>query len=93
MAGDVAHDLATPGGVPDVDRALDVEVRRHGRQVVGVVVHVVTLAGLRRASVSTPVVREHAVAVMQKNSICVSQSSAESGQPWLEQSACPSPSP
>ena len=66
MPGDVAHDLAAAGGVPDVDGILEIEMLRHRSQVVGVVVHVVTVAGLGRASVPAPVVGDDAVAVLEE---------------------------
>ena len=50
-------------------------------QVVGVVIHVVTVAGLRGAAVPAPVMGDDAVAVLQEEQHLVSQSSAESGQP------------
>ena len=64
MSGDVVRDFAAAGGVPNVDGALEIEVGGQRRQVVGVVVHVVTVAGLRGASVPAPVVGDDAVAVL-----------------------------
>ena len=59
-------------------------MRGQRRQVVGVVIHVVAVAGLGRAAVAAPVVGDDAIArASRKNSICASQSSADSGQPWL----------
>jgi len=66
VPGDVAHDLAAAGGVPDVDRVVQVEVRGHRGHVVGVVVHVVTIAGLRGAPVPAAVVSDDPVAVQQE---------------------------
>jgi hypothetical protein len=63
---DVAHDLAAPGGVPDVDRIAQIEMLGHGRQIVGVVIHVVTVTDLARASVTTPIVGDHAVAAAEE---------------------------
>ena len=61
------------------------------RQVVGIVVHVVAVGGLGGPAVAPPVVSDDAVAVLRKNIICASQSSAESGQPWLNTMGWPSP--
>ena len=66
MSRDVAHDLAATGGVPDVDGIPQIEMVGHGRQIVGVVVHVVTVADLARASVAPPIVGDHAVAVAEE---------------------------
>jgi hypothetical protein len=63
---DVPHNFAAAGGVSDVDGVLEIEMGRHRGQVVGVVVHVVTVAGLGGASVPAPVVRDDAVAVQQE---------------------------
>ena len=55
------------------------------RHAVGAVGH------LRRPAVPAPVVRDHAVAAPRKNIIWASQSSAESGQPWLKTIGWPEP--
>ena len=65
MAADVARHLAA-GGVPDVDGVVQVEVLGQAGKVVGVVVHVVALTGLRGAAVPAPVMGDHAVAVVQE---------------------------
>src|SRR5437773_8700201 len=39
----------------DVNRILEVEMIGHGLQIVGIVVHVVSAAGLSRATMSTPI--------------------------------------
>ena len=74
-----------------MDGVLQIELRGQRRQVVGVVVHVVAVADLGGAAVPAPVVGDDAVAVLRKNSIWVSQSSADSGQPWLKTMGWPSP--
>ena len=66
MPGDVAHDLAAAGRVADVHGVMDIEVRGHRGQVVGVVIHVVTVAGLRGPAVPAPVVGDDAIAVLQE---------------------------
>ena len=50
--------------------------------IVGVGVHIVAVVGLGGAAVAAAIVGDHAIALPRKNIICVSQSSAESGQPW-----------
>ena len=64
MSGDVVDDFAATGGVPDVDGALEIEMGSQRGQVVVVMVHVVTVAGLRGASVPTPVMGDHSVALL-----------------------------
>src|SRR4029077_20758797 len=61
---DVVHDFATTGGVPDVDRVVEIAVGGLRGEVVGVVVHVVAVAGLGGASVPAPVMGDDAVAVL-----------------------------
>jgi hypothetical protein len=66
MAGDVVDDLSAAGGVTDVDGVLQNEVLREGGEVIGVMVHVVAIAGLSRAPVSAPVVGDDPVAMLQE---------------------------
>ena len=81
MPGDIVDDLAASGRMADVDRVVEIEIRGQCGQIIGVVVHVVPIAGLRRAAVPPPVVGDNPIAVAQEEHIWVSQSSAESGQP------------
>jgi hypothetical protein len=60
------HDLAAAGGVAHVDRALEVEVGDHGRQVIGVVVHVVPVPDLRRAAMAARSCANDAKALAEK---------------------------
>jgi hypothetical protein len=53
-------------------------MRCQRRKVIGVVIHVVAARGLGRATMATAVMGYDAC--LRKNSICVSQSSADSGQ-------------
>ena len=64
VSGDVVRDFAATGRVSDVDGALQIEMGSQRGQVVGVVIHVVTVAGLRGASVPAPVMGDDAVAVL-----------------------------
>ena len=66
MAADVAGHLAAARRVPDVNGVVQVEVLNQVGQVVGVVVKVVAVAGLRGAAVPAPVMGDHAVAVVQE---------------------------
>ncbi|MGY4483291.1 hypothetical protein ACVWWR_002482 [Bradyrhizobium sp. LM3.2] len=56
------HDFAAAGGVADVDRILQVEMRRHRREIVGIVIHVVAVGDLRRTAVAAAVMGDDAVA-------------------------------
>jgi hypothetical protein len=66
VAAEVACHLSAAGGVPDVDGVVQVEVLDQVGQVVGVVVKVVAVAGLRGAAVAAPVMGDHPVAVVQE---------------------------
>ena len=59
-------DLAATGRVADVNGVVEIEMCGHRGQVVGVVVHVVAIAGLGGAAVPTPVVGDHPVAVAEE---------------------------
>jgi hypothetical protein len=50
----------------DMDRILEAEMRRHRGEIVGIMVEIVPVARLRRASMSTPVMRDYAIALAQK---------------------------
>ena len=63
VSSDVVHDFAATGRVPNMDGVPEIEMGSQCRQVVGVMVHVVTVAGLRGASVPAPVMGDDAVAV------------------------------
>src|SRR5437588_12898027 len=55
MTGEIMHHLAAAGRMADVNAILEVEMVGHGLQIVGIVVHVVAVAGLSRATMSTPI--------------------------------------
>src|SRR5438477_12102098 len=55
MTAEIMHHLAAAGRMADVNRILQVEMIGHGLQIVGIVVHVVSAAGLSRATMSTPI--------------------------------------
>ncbi len=62
----VVHDLAAAGGVPDVDCVLQSEMGCHGREIVCVMVYVMTVRDLCRAAVAAPVVRDAMISLAEK---------------------------
>src|SRR5579863_5051182 len=60
------HDLATAGGMADMDRLLQIEMRRHGRQIVGIMIHVMAVADLAGAAMAAAVMRDDAIAVIEE---------------------------
>ena len=84
MTSDVPGDFAAPGGVPDQDDVVQVEVLDDGGQVVGVVVEIVALPRLARGAMA----RNPWLATKLAEP---SQASAVSGQPWLKTTGCPLP--
>jgi hypothetical protein len=69
MSGDVTRDFAATSGVSDVDGIVQIEMGRNRRQIIGIVVHVVAVAGLRGAVVPAAVLGNDAIAVLPENSI------------------------
>ena len=63
---DVVHDLAATGGVADMDGVPEIEVGSQRGQVVGVMIHVVTVACLGGAAVPAAVMSDDAVAVPEE---------------------------
>src|SRR5882724_1312985 len=55
MTGEIMHHLAAAGRMADVNRIFQVEMIGDGLQIVGIVIHVVTTAGLSRAAMSAPI--------------------------------------
>jgi len=51
------------------------------REIIGVVIHVVTVARLCRAAMAAAIVGDDAKPLLTKNSICASQSSDDRGHP------------
>ena len=66
MAGEIVHHLAAAGGMADMDRILQVEVLGNRREVVSIMVHVMAVAGLRRAAMPAPVMRDHTIALAKE---------------------------
>jgi len=65
VTADVTRDLAAAGRVTDHDRAVQIEPIHHRREVICVGVHIVAGGWLVRATMATPVVRDHAIAVLE----------------------------
>src|SRR6476659_3353489 len=49
------HHLAAAGGMADMNRILQLEMIRDGFEIVGVMVHVMSVTGLSRATMSAPI--------------------------------------
>ncbi len=78
----VVRHLTAAGGMADVHRTLEVECIRQRGDIGRVGIHLVAVKGLGRASVSAPIMRDHAVAMTQEEQHLRVQSSELSGQPW-----------
>jgi hypothetical protein len=81
MPGNIARHLAATRGVADVHRVLEVKRLDEPDDVSGVGIHVVSAHRLGRATVATTVMGNYTVALVRKNIIWASQSSADSGHP------------
>src|SRR5438034_10080381 len=66
MTAEIMHHLAAAGRMADVNRILKVEMIGHRLQIVGIVVHVVSTAGLSRATMSAPISRNDAEAFAEE---------------------------
>ncbi|HEY3826240.1 MAG TPA: hypothetical protein VGL82_16855 [Bryobacteraceae bacterium] len=72
MPTQIARHVSAAGGMADMDGVFQVEMRRESRQVVGVMIHIVAIGGLGRATMATAVMSNHAIATMQKEQqLCV----------------------
>src|SRR5436309_6453472 len=60
MTGEIMHHLAAAGRMADVNRVLEIEMIGDGLQIIGIMVHVVSAAGLSRATMSAPIIRNDA---------------------------------
>ena len=67
----------------DMDGVFQIEMRGKSGEVVGVMVHIVAVGRLRGAAMATAVMSDDAIALLQEEQHLASQSSADSGQPWL----------
>ena len=59
----IMHHLAAAGGMADVNGVLQVEMRGHGREIVGIMIHVVAVADLAGAAVAAAVMGDDAKTV------------------------------
>jgi hypothetical protein len=60
------RNLAAAGGMANVNGVLQIEMRREGRQVIGIVIHVMAVAYLRGSPMTAPVVGNDAIAVLEE---------------------------
>jgi hypothetical protein len=66
MPSEVMHDLTAAGGVADVNGVLQIKMSSHSREIVGVMVHVVAVAGLAGTAVAAAVMGNHPVAAIEE---------------------------
>src|SRR5438094_2405357 len=66
MTAEITHHLTAARRMADVNRIFQVEMIGDGLQIVGIVVHVVSTAGLSRATMSAPIRRNHAETFAQE---------------------------
>src|SRR5438046_8815603 len=66
MTAEITHHLAATGRMADVNRILQVEMVGDGLQIIGIMVHVVSAAGLSRATMSAPISRNDAETFAQE---------------------------
>src|SRR4029077_12784889 len=64
MPSQIVRHLAAAGGMTDMDGVAQVEMRRQSRQVVGIMVHIVAVGSLGRATMSTAIVGDDAIAML-----------------------------
>jgi hypothetical protein len=83
MPCQIVRYFAAAGRMADVYGVLQIEMRRQFRKIVGIMIHVMPVACLGGPSVAATVMRYHAIAVIEEEQHLRVQSSAESGQPWL----------
>src|SRR6266478_6369814 len=66
MAAEITHHLAAAGRMSDVNCILQIELVRHGLQIVGIVIHIMAAIGLSRAAMSTPVNSDDPITLGEK---------------------------
>src|ERR1700759_210242 len=66
MPRQIMHPLAAAGGMADMNGVLDVEMRGHRREVVGIMIHVMTVAGLAGAAMTAAVMGNDAKTVIEE---------------------------
>jgi len=62
----IVHDFAAAGGMADVDGVLEIEMRRHSRKVVRIVIHVVAVGDLSGPAVAAAVMGDDAITVIEE---------------------------
>ena len=72
MPRQIVNDLAATGRVADMDGILEIEMRRHRGEVIGVVIHVVAVGDLAGATVAASVMSDDAIAVIEEEQhLCI----------------------
>ena len=66
MTREIVHDLAAAGRVTDVNRALQIEMRRERREIVGIMVHVMAVGHLAGAAMAAAVMGDDAKTVIEE---------------------------
>src|SRR6266481_9642883 len=66
MTPEIMHHLAAAGRMPNVNRILQVEMIGDRLQIIGIMVHVMSVAGLSRAAVSASISGNDAIAFAQE---------------------------
>ena len=66
MPRQIAHHFAASGRMADMNGVLQIEMRRHRREIVGVVIEVMAVGHLTGAAVAAAVVRDHAIALLEE---------------------------
>src|SRR6516162_10859599 len=66
MTGEIMHHLAATGRMANVNRILQVEMVGDRLQIVGIMIHVMSVAGLSRATMSAPIGRNDAIAFAEE---------------------------
>src|SRR5918996_1702069 len=66
MPAEITHHLAAAGRMADVNCILQVEMVGDGFEIVGIVVHVVAVAGLSRTAVAAPINSDDPITLGEK---------------------------
>src|SRR6476469_2832292 len=66
MAGEVVHHLATASGVANVNYILQIEMPGHRREIVGVMVHAVPVAGLSGTTMAAAIMGDDPIALAKE---------------------------
>src|SRR5262249_19029396 len=66
MTGEITHHLAATGRMANVNRVLQVEMIGDRLQIVGIMIHIMSVAGLSRATMSAPIGRNDTIAFAEE---------------------------